>query len=770
LQSPQEPAPARARIGFPQRVRSLIVAALPRGAVVLSVLALANIAMSLLRLKVLGWTYGAGADYDAFVAALKPGEVALDILVAGGLLAPFVPLFIDLRDKDLEDARAFARSILTLAVAVMAVMAVVLFACAPLVAQFVVPGYSGDQRDEFINLFRLTCATPVIFAAIIVLGEILVAERRFLMFGLAPLMYSGGIIAGAVLLSDRMGIYGAAVGAVVGAVAYLGVRLIGIYQTTFRPRPTLTFRVKGMGEFIRLMLPKMISQPLDPLVQIYFIALASTLVAGSITVMTWANEFQSVPVSLIGIQFSLAAFPALSLAASEGNRAAFIRIFKTNAVTIALLTTAIAVAMFTVGGFFIRIFFGGGKLDDQAISQLTLVMTVFTFSIPIESLMYLMARAIYATKNTILPTIAALAGFTVTIVSAKLMAPTFGLAAIPAGYSIGMAVRLAILVVALAPRMAHIGAPRPKPPTRGSALTPNSRPGQSRRSLKPAQAAAILAVILLAGGSVFALAQAIPYVSVNADPVVTPWARAVPGRSFATPPLIAAAQTKAPTSTTSWVPFGTTGPSPTPAPTYSPGPFSMDLYQKGDFVGEYTDTWCVPAAMQTSINIMSTIPDTTQATQTRLYDLAASLGLHTYGGADPVGWAEGLAQLGYGNYEVQTGPTIEAVIHIVAKQIRLTNRPAGLVVWYGWHSWVVSGFSATADPAYTDNYNVTAVRIEDVWYPRHSNLWNQTRGGISRPPDSNVPVGDLSQDFKKWHQAHVIASREGLFVYVLPVD
>ena len=41
-------------------------------------------------------------------------------------------------------------------------------------------------------------------------------------------------------------------------------------------------------------------------------------------------------------------------------------------------------------------------------------------------------------------------------------------------------------------------------------------------------------------------------------------------------------------------------------------------------------------------------------------------------------------------------------------QIRLTNRPVGLMTWRGAHSWVMSGFNATADPAVTDKFTVTA--------------------------------------------------------------
>ena len=48
--------------------------------------------------------------------------------------------------------------------------------------------------------------TPIVFAASIALGEVLVAERRFLFYALAPILYNVGIVLGTVLLHDRIGI------------------------------------------------------------------------------------------------------------------------------------------------------------------------------------------------------------------------------------------------------------------------------------------------------------------------------------------------------------------------------------------------------------------------------------------------------------------------------------------------------------------------------------------------------------------------------------
>ena len=187
-------ARARARIDASAPAR-LLRRLLPAGALTLAVLTFAGYAMGLGRDKVLAHTFGAGAELDAYNAAFILPELALDVLVAGGLVAPFVPLFLGLRDEAAADARRFGRTVLGLACAVMIAASALLFVFAPATAQLIVPGFPPEQQALYVGLFRVMCLTPAIFAASLVIGEVLVAERHFLWYGLAPLMYSGGIAA-----------------------------------------------------------------------------------------------------------------------------------------------------------------------------------------------------------------------------------------------------------------------------------------------------------------------------------------------------------------------------------------------------------------------------------------------------------------------------------------------------------------------------------------------------------------------------------------------
>jgi putative peptidoglycan lipid II flippase len=437
------------------------VAILPRGALLLSVLTFGSYVMGLVRDRAFARTFGASAELDAYNAALVLPELTADVLVIAGLSSVFVPVFTRLRRDGERAANDFSRTVMTAAIGVMAVADVVLFVLAPATVDLVAPGFDPEQRALYVDLFRVMCVTALVFAASFALGEMLVARQRFLSYGLAPLLYNAGIVAGTLLLGPRMGVYGVAVGTVVGALLHLGVRIAESLRTDFRYRPMLGIRTAGFREYVRLAIPKMVSQPIEPLTFLYFTSVASTLAAGSISSVSFARNFQSVPVSLIGVAFSVAAFPVLSAAAAAGDRTRFRRLALTNLATITLLTTGAAVALALVAGFAIELFLGGEAFDAEDVATTTQLLVAFSISVPLESLTHLLARAVYSTRNTLLPVLASVVGLGVTVVAVSALTAERGIVALPLGFAAGQAAKVLVLTVALRVRMRTLGTDGP---------------------------------------------------------------------------------------------------------------------------------------------------------------------------------------------------------------------------------------------------------------------------------------------------------------------
>lgn len=206
-------------------------------------------------------------------------------------------------------------------------------------------------------------------------------------------------------------------------------------------------------------------------------------------------------------------------------------------------------------------------------------------------------------------------------------------------------------------------------------------------------------------------------------------------------------------------------PTPSPAPsTPEPDPFALNLYRRGDFVGQYTFEWCVGASVQMTLNILRPQDDRTRATQQRLWERARDLSDSPFGGANPIGWVPLLNELGIGDWRLVSVPTLEEAVQRAAKAIRATNRPVNLVMWRGRHAWVMTGFTSVGDPAATDEFDVTGVHVLDPLYPHGSSRW-----GPSPEPNSLLTPERLGEQFVARTSGRIDLGVAPGYLLILPV-
>jgi hypothetical protein len=194
-------------------------------------------------------------------------------------------------------------------------------------------------------------------------------------------------------------------------------------------------------------------------------------------------------------------------------------------------------------------------------------------------------------------------------------------------------------------------------------------------------------------------------------------------------------------------PHRTASPTPTKVPTPTPVPkaFALNLYQEGDFVPQYTFEWCVAASIQMMHNL---IDDTGAGTwadrvqQGELWEMARARSSNSFNGANPLGWAKVLTQVGMGPYAVVSIADYEEALQTAARAIADTGRPVGLVMWRGRHVWVMSGFASLGDPDQFAEFSVTGIRVQDPLYPYGDGRW-----GPSPAPNTLLTPKQLATQF-----------------------
>jgi putative peptidoglycan lipid II flippase len=439
-------------IGLQHILRSLPLQAthpFARGAVILTITSGISYALGLIRDRTLAGAFGASDALDAYQAAFVIPDALFNLFVAGALTTAFLPVYTDLiTRKQRHQAARLAGTLLFGGLGLLGAVAALAFLFAPYLVSFVAPGFAPAKLTLLASLTRLMLLSPLLFLVSNLLGSMLVSRQRFLWYGLSPVLYNLGIILGIIILAPTFGIYGAVAGTITGAALHLAARLVDLHRARLRIIPTvqLTAPVKKV---VKLMLPRALGLSAVQVQLWIFVAIASTLGEGAVTVYSLARNFQSFPVSLIGIAFATSLFPLLAESASKGDQAEYFRRIIGGALATLVLVTPAALALYLLRVPIISLLVGTGQFNTEAILRTATVLGVYTLSIPTESLVHILARGFYAVHNTLIPVAVSLLAITFSTTWAALAAPTVGMVSIPAGFAAGTALQALLLAILL---------------------------------------------------------------------------------------------------------------------------------------------------------------------------------------------------------------------------------------------------------------------------------------------------------------------------------
>jgi hypothetical protein len=318
---------------------------------------------------------------------------------------------------------------------------------------------------------------------------------------------------------------------------------------------------------------------------------------------------------------------------------------------------------------------------------------------------------------------------------------------------------------------------QPRPPIRHGPPRRGATAGDTMFALAIAALGLVLAgALFAAGGGAPWLAGYLPGALAHGEPGGASRAPAVPASGGPIAPASASPglpSSAAPASASpSVTPPATPAPAPAATPRAAAGPFTMNLYRKGVFVHQVNKETCVAAAVQNTLNVIRLVeqrrkPDASRKTQLAIYDRVVKLTTRKdshNGGTGPGGWAAFLSEEGY-PYELRVYETRNQAIAAAALAIRATRRPAGILAWAGVHSWVMTGFTATADPASGKRFAVTTAYVLDPWYP-----WVSTRWPRSEAPNQPRDAADLRANIRPWKVASgPYPERDGKYLVVVPL-
>ncbi len=179
---------------------------------------------------------------------------------------------------------------------------------------------------------------------------------------------------------------------------------------------------------------------------------ASFLSAGSLSILNFAQNLQSVPLGLFGVSFAIAVFPVLSTLAAKNEKEEFVKSFSRTFRQILFFVIPLSVILLVLRAQFVRVILGAGKFDWEDTILTFQCLGIFSLSLFAQSTIPLLARAFYALHDTKTPFFIALFAEAVSIVSVLLLINKFHVLGLAIAFSLASIVQMAFLLYVLRTR------------------------------------------------------------------------------------------------------------------------------------------------------------------------------------------------------------------------------------------------------------------------------------------------------------------------------
>ncbi len=359
-----------------------------------------SLILGVVRDRALAYYFGASLDLDIYYASFRIPDLIFVTIASIVSLSVIVPFIIEREKIGKESVKNLVDDIFSFFSITIVVVCLLAFILMPTLSGVLFKGFSPESLEKVVFTSRLLLLSPIFLGLSNLFGSITQAYNRFLIYAFAPVLYNGGIIFGIFFLVKSLGVVGVALGVVLGSILHVAIQIPFIKRLGFVPRFKLLFDFNEIKRVVFLSLPRTFALSMTNIASIFLISLASLMVAGSISVFSFAQNISTVPLSVIGVSYSLAAFPTFSRHFLDNNFKAFLDHVSLTLRHIIFWSMPVIALFVVLRAQIVRVLLGSGSFDWSDTRLTAAALALFSISALSQSLILLFVRGFYSAGHT----------------------------------------------------------------------------------------------------------------------------------------------------------------------------------------------------------------------------------------------------------------------------------------------------------------------------------------------------------------------------------
>jgi len=249
---------------------------------------------------------------DAYNAAFRIPDLIFKLLVTGALSASFIPVFSSALHKDEKHAYQIASNVINLLLIIFSIAAIIAFIFTKPLNSLIASGFNESQITLMVELTRILLLAQIFFLISNFLTAILQVNQIFILPAISPIIYNLFIIISIFTLAPIFGIHGVVYGTVIGAFFHMAIQIPAVFRQGFKYSLAINLKFTEVKEVFRLMVPRSLSLGLGEIENTVTLFFASSLSAGSLSLLNLALQLMYLPSRIFGTTVGQASLPILS--------------------------------------------------------------------------------------------------------------------------------------------------------------------------------------------------------------------------------------------------------------------------------------------------------------------------------------------------------------------------------------------------------------------------------------------------------------------------
>lgn len=376
-----------------------------KSAAMIAIFTLLSKGLGFLREVLIASRYGSGMETDTYFVAMTATIIVMSTIGAA-LNTTLIPIFSEIGERRGKEGRIrFLNNILNLVFFISLILAIIAYIISPLTIKVLAKGFVGEQFDLAVSLNRIGLPIIVFLGFTHVLSGYLHSLQIFGPHAIMGFPYNFVFLSYLLFFVGDRNIGMLMLVSVLASATQFLIQIPAVRNTGYRYSLNVNLKDPYLKKALYLVFPVLIGSAVDQINVIVDRTLASDLIEGSISALSYAARINDLIISVFIAAITTVVFPMLSSAFSRHDTNETVKILNQGVSIILIITVPASIGIFILAYPLVQVFFERGAFSENASIMTSGALIYYSIGLVAIAIRSMLNKVFYSFQDTKTPMI-----------------------------------------------------------------------------------------------------------------------------------------------------------------------------------------------------------------------------------------------------------------------------------------------------------------------------------------------------------------------------